>query len=153
MKRWMTLSLVLAALLVGSLTSQAQEGRKVIYLFNPDFPPAEGVRHPLPPDQETRFWQLLDKEMKATSSLALTENVEKADYRVETECAGIFYCTRLNVSIQTPQRDVLGSFVLDKVKPLSPFKKINLDDVAHRFVQRLDERMSLLEQGGYGYMK
>ena len=32
-------------------------------------------------------------------------------------------------------------------------KETNLEDVAHRFVNRLDERLSLLEQGGYGYMK
>src|SRR5690606_19443754 len=85
MKRWMTLALVgltvLPALLLGTPTMQAQETqhqRKMIYLFSPDFPPAPRVRHPLPPDQVTRFWQLLDKEMKETASLGLTENLEEA---------------------------------------------------------------------------
>ena len=156
MKRIMVMAL-LAGLLgsVDLLAAQAQDTpdtRKVVYLLNPDYPPAGIVDHPTQPVQITHFWQVLDQEMHATKNLALSESMENADYRVEMKCAGITYCSKLRVYVQSPQRDVLSAFTLNKVKsPFSSVNKAQMSDVAKRLAQRLQTSISQLEEGGYGY--
>lgn len=136
---------------------QSQEveggGQKVIYLFSTDFPPAPIGVSPSPPVAETRFWQLLDEEMRKTGALSLTENMEEADYRVELRCAGITHCSKLRVDVQSPARDVLSSFNIQEVLPYKGIfgGKPRLEKVAHDLATRLDERIKLLKQGGYGY--
>jgi len=160
MKRWQTifpialigLGLAVSALFPQSAHSQeAASGRKMLYLFSTDFPPNPVVQYPSPPVSETKFWQLLDKEMFATNDLSLTTNVEEADYRVELRCAGIFNCSKLMVDVKTPQRDVLASFTIKKFAPYMGLGAPKLELVAHELTQKLDERLKLLEKGGYGH--
>ncbi len=133
----------------------AQTPRKVIYLFSTDFPPSALAQAPSPPMAETRFWQLMDKEMQATQDLSLTENMEEADYRVELRCAGIAHCAKLVVNVRNMQRDVLTTFVIKDVLPFWGMLNgtPNLELVSHQLTQRLDERLKLLNQGGYGYIE
>jgi hypothetical protein len=125
--------------------------RKIIHLFSKDFPP--GAADVTSPASETRFWQALDKAMKENGSMALTENLEEADYRVELRCSGIFKCTNLRVDVRTPQRDVLTSFVLHGVTPIPHISVPKLDLVAQNLTTKLDEHFKSLEQGGYGFYK
>jgi hypothetical protein len=124
--------------------------RKMIHLFSSDFPPNPVAQYPSPPMRETQFWQLLDKEMATTSSLTLTENLEDADYRVELRCTGVFNCSRLLVDIKNMDRDVLASFTIKNIAywHVGPPK---LDLVAQRLTKKLDERLQLLDKGGYGF--
>jgi hypothetical protein len=124
-------------------------GRKMIYLFTADFPPNALMQYPQPPARETRFWQLLDKDMAATPDLTLTENPEDADYRVELRCGGVFNCSKLIVDVKTPTRTVLTSFA---IKNFAYFYvgPPNLSMVAERLTSTLETRLQLLEKGGYG---
>lgn len=160
MKRWQTilpvalvgLSLATAALFPAMAHSQeAGSGRKMLYLFSTDFPPNPLVQYPTPPVSETKFWQLLDKEMGATEDLTLTENLEEADYRVELRCGGIFNCSKLVVDVKSPKRDVLTSFSIKNFAPHHGLGAPKLELVAQQLTQKLDERIKLLDQGGYGH--
>jgi hypothetical protein len=159
MKRWQMMfpvALVGLSLAVGSLAPQpahAQEGgaRKTLYIFSTDFPSAEVMQVPPPPVQETKFWQLMDKEMQATNSLQLTESMEKADYRVDLRCGGIANCEKLVVDIKDPNRNVLSTFTLTGYKPYYRFfGPPNLEKVAHDLTARLAERLHDIDQGGFG---
>lgn len=148
----LVLTALTVALIAPALTAEAQEGgRKVLYLFSADFPPNAATQYPTPPVQETKFWQLLDREMKATDSLVLTENLENADYRVELRCAGVLKCSKLAVDIKDVERNLLGSFYLKNYSPLWGIAAPNLEKVARDLTWRLDERFKQLEQGGYGH--
>lgn len=126
-------------------------GRKMLYLFSTDFPPNGVAQYPTPPSKETRFWQLLDREIGRTSDLTLTDDVSQADYRVELRCGGVLNCSKLLVDVKTPDRIVLTSF---KLKNFSPFLGLGvprLEQVAHELSVTLDQRIKLLDQGGYGH--
>jgi hypothetical protein len=135
------------------LTAQSQEftgGRKMLYLFSLDFPPDIPAKYPIPPIQETRFWRLMDREIQATDNLALTENMEAADYRVELRCSGVLNCSELAVDVKDAQRNVLTSFVIKNIAPFFGLGRPDLDKVSRQLAIRLDERIKLLNQGGYG---
>lgn len=131
--------------------SSSTTGRKMLHLFSADFPPNPLSQYPSPPAKETRFWQLLDKEMAATPDLTLTESLEDADYRIELRCGGILNCSKLLVDVKDPNRTVLTSFTLKKVSNLGGLGSPRLEQVAHELAQTLDERIKLLDQGGYGH--
>jgi hypothetical protein len=158
MKVWhrsLSVAIVGFCVLAGSLfptPAHCEEaGRKMLHLFSLDFPSDLIVHYPSPAIQETRFWQLMDREMQATDDLTLTENVEKADYRVELRCAGVFSCSALAVDIKDPNRNVLSSFTLKHIAPYWGLGKADLDKVSRQLTIRLDEQIRLLDQGGYGY--
>jgi hypothetical protein len=125
--------------------------RKMLHLFSSDFPPNPLAQYPTPPVQETRFWQLLDKEMAATPDLTLTDNLEDADYRIELRCGGIFQCSRLLVDVKNPDRIVLTSFKLEKFAPFWGLGKPRLEQVARDLSQTLQTRIQLLDKGGFGH--
>lgn len=160
MKRWQTifpialigLGMAVSTLLPQPVHSQeAASGRKMLYLFSTDFPPNPVVQYPSPPVSETKFWQLLDREMGLTEDLSLTTNLEEADYRVELRCGGVFNCSKLNVDVKSPQRDVLTSFSIKNFAPYKGLGAPKLELVAHELTQKLDERLKLLDKGGYGH--
>jgi hypothetical protein len=159
MRSWKRLLLVMVGLSVitgclSPLTAQSQEftgGRKMLYLFSLDFPPDIPAQYPIPPIQETRFWRLLDREIQATDSLALTENMEMADYRVELRCSGVLNCSELAVDVKDAQRNVLTSFVIKHIAPFFGLGRPDLDKVSRRLAIQLDERIKRLDQGGYGF--
>lgn len=126
-------------------------GRKMLHLFSTDFPPNVVAQYPTPPVKETRFWQLLDKEMAATPDLTLTDNLEDADYRIELRCGGVFNCSKLLVDVKNPDRIVLTSFKLEKFSPLFGLGAPRLDQVARDLTRTLHERINLLDEGGYGH--
>lgn len=126
--------------------------RKRLYFFSTDFPPSLVGQYPSPPTEETRFWQLLDKEMATTDDLRLTADPAEADYRIELRCTGVLNCSRLLVDIKSPTRDVLASFSLRKINRFGAFGAPNLDLVSKELTTRLDERLKLLPQGGYGHL-
>lgn len=132
-----------------AVTTPVKE-RKLLHLFSTDFPPNMVSQYPTPAVKETRFWQLLDREMAATSDLSLTENMEYADYRVELRCGGVFNCSKLLVSVKNPERIVLTSFTLKNFAPFWGLGAPRLNQVARDLTQTLDERINLLDQGGYG---
>lgn len=137
--------------LAASAFSQELMGRKQLYLFSLDFPSDPLVQYPSPPVKETKFWQLLDREIQATNDLALTENMEHADYRVELRCSGIFNCSKLTVDVKDAERNVLASFPLKNFAPFWGLGAPNLHKVSQELALRLDERIRALPQGGYGY--
>lgn len=124
--------------------------RKVVYLFNQDYPPQTLVGYPTPPMSTAHFWKMLDKEMRQTQTLGLTENLEEADYNVEVKCSGIMGCSKLRVYIKSPKRDVLTAYTLRGIKQ-NPIAHRPVDQVAKRLAQSLEERISKLEQGDFGY--
>ncbi len=125
--------------------------RKVIYISSGDFPPNAVTQIPTPAAAQTRFWQLMDKEVQNTQTLALTESLEQADYRVDLRCAGILNCSQLAVDVKDTDRNVLASFKLKNYSPLWGLAAPNLEKVAHDLTNRLDERIRMLGKGGYGY--
>jgi hypothetical protein len=125
--------------------------RKRVYLFTSDFPQSTFSQYPSPPLEETTFWKLLDKEMASTSDLTLTSDPTKADYRVEVRCGGVFNCSRLVVDVKSPERNPLTSFSLTHINHLEGIGSPKLNVVSRELAQRLDERIRLLPQGGYGY--
>lgn len=145
------------SVLAGCLTpppAQSQEytdGRKMLYLFSLDFPPDIPAKYPIPPLQESRFWRLLDREIRATDNLALTENMEMADYRVELHCSGALNCSELAVDVKDSQRNMLTSFVIKNIAPFFGLGRPDLDKVSRQLAIRLDERIKRLNQGGYGF--
>lgn len=126
-------------------------GRKMLYLFSTDFPPNGVAQYPTPPSKETRFWQLLDREIGRTSDLTLTDNVSDADYRVELRCGGVFNCSKLLVDVKSPDRIVLTSFKLKNFATFFGLGVPRLEQVARDLSVTLDQRIKLLEQGGYGH--
>jgi hypothetical protein len=160
MKRWQNIvPLALAGLSLVSLafspqaahSQDAEAGRKLLYLFSTDFPPNPVVQYPSPPVKETKFWQLLDKEMSSTQDLTLTDNLEDANYRIELRCAGVFNCSKLMVDVKSPKRDVLTSFSIKNISSYYGLGSPKLDQVAQKLTQKLDERIKLLDEGGYGH--
>lgn len=160
MKRWQTIlsvaivgfGLAAASLLPQLAHSQeATAGRKMLYLFSTDFPPNPVVQYPTPPVSETKFWQLLDKEMGTTEDLMLTDNMEDADYRIELRCGGIFHCSKLIVDVKDPQRDELASFTIKNFAAYKGLGSPKLEVVARQLTLKLDERLKLLNEGGYGH--
>ncbi len=129
----------------------AASSRKLLYLFTTDFPHDPMTQYPSPPVKETRFWQLLDKEMANTSNLTLTENVEEADYRIELRCGGVVNCSKLLVDVKDPHRTVLTSFTIKNVSKFWGLGPAKLPEVAYSLSQKLDERIKLLDKGGYGH--
>jgi hypothetical protein len=125
--------------------------RKMLHLFSSDFPPNPLGQYPTPPVQETRFWQLLDKEMAATTDLTLTDNLEDADYRIELRCGGIFHCSKLLVDVKNPDRIVLTSFKLEKFAPFRGLGNPRLEQVARDLSRTLQKRIELLDKGGFGH--
>lgn len=158
-----SMALIGMGLMLGSLTpahsqdaypsdAGASSTPKLLYVFSTEFPGNPTSQYPSPPLQETRFWQLLDREMKLNGNLALTENMEQADYRVDLRCAGIVNCAKLIVDIRSLDRDVLATFPIKNVRPvLGLWGWPNLESVAKKLTVKLDERLRRLEQGGYGY--
>ena len=151
------LTLLAGTLIGGAIPTQAQDAveaeaapqRTVIYLYSHDFPPSPTNAYALPA-LETKFWQLLDKEMQQTDNLVLTQALDEADYRVELRCAG-FQCNKVRVDVKNPNRDVLTSFTVKNQKP--PLIGLtNLELFTASFAQKLNERLKLLEQGGYGFI-
>jgi hypothetical protein len=132
-------------------SQEATDSRKMIYMFSAEFPPNVMAQYPRPPIQETKFWQLLDKEISASSDLAMTETMEDADYQVELRCGGILNCTRLIVDVKDSKRTLLTSFNLSHFSPYGGLGKPKLDIVAHQLTQKLDERLNSLQKGGYGF--
>ncbi len=160
MRRWpgllptLLLGCVLLVNSVSPLLAHSQEAatsRKNIYIFNPEFPPSVMAQYPTPPLQETRFWQLLDKNFNATGDLALTQNLEDADYQVELRCSGVVNCTRLIVDVKDAKRTQLVSFSFGKYTPYWGLGAPNLPYVAQQLSEKLNEHLKLLNQGGYGY--
>lgn len=160
MKRWQKLlpAVLLSLGLLGSsvfpqLAHSQEDGthRKVVYLFTTDFPPSVMTQYPSPPLQETKFWQLLDKNFTATQDLSLTDSLEDADYRVELRCSGILNCTRLIVDVKDSKRTLLSSFNLTNYSSYWGLGKPNLNFVSQQLTQKLDEHLKLLDKGGYGY--
>lgn len=156
MIRWKTLvpTALIGLLLLGAVAkmpaAEAQDAsRKVIYLYSLDFPPDAMVQTPSPALHETRFWRLMESEFAKTNDLALTQNLEEADYRVELRCGGIRKCSKLMVDIKNPQRDVLASFALKSIRPL--LTPPNLEQVVHDLTERVDEKLYEMEQGRYGF--
>jgi hypothetical protein len=154
MKRWVFLSSLMVALaslaMFSPLSAFSQEGaapKSKIFVFSQDFPPDIFFEHPQPPVKETRFWQLLDKNMREHSSMELTENLEDANYRVTLECSGVAWCGKIKVYLMTPHRDVLASYSIPG-RPL--FFPPNLGLVAKRLTETLDYRIASIEQGGVG---
>ena len=129
----------------------AQADRKKVYLFTADFPQNVFTQFPSPPLEETTFWKLLNKEMASTSGLTLIADPEKADYRVEMRCSGVFNCSRLIVDVKSPERNPLTSFSLTHINRFEGLGSPMLDKVSHELAQRLDERIRLIPRGGYGY--
>jgi hypothetical protein len=130
--------------------NEATSARKTIYLFSGDFPQNLFTQYPTPPIKETRFWQFMDKEMSGTGDLRLTEDPTRADYRVELRCSGLRNCSKLMVDIKDPNRNLLSSFSLKRFSSLGGLGDPKLDVVARELTQKLDERLKLLPQGGYG---
>jgi hypothetical protein len=129
----------------------AEIERKKVYLFTADFPQNVFTQFPSPPLEETTFWKLLNKEMASTSGLVLTSDPEKADYRVEMRCSGVFNCSRLIVDVKSPERNPLTSFSLTHVNRFEGLGSPQLNKVSHELAQRLDEHIRLIPRGGYGY--
>jgi hypothetical protein len=146
------LSVLLGSVLPHPAFCQEGTSRKMLYVFSLDFPPDVVAHYPTPPLQQTRFWQLLDREIQATNNLSLTTDQELADYRVELRCTGLFPCSQLAVDVKDPQRNTLTSFNLKKFSPFfGLWKKPDLEKVARELAILLDERIRLLSQGGVGY--
>lgn len=160
MKRWQHL---LPAILLGfgllmnslfPLLAHSQAGdanRKQIYIFSAEFPPNTLAQYPAPPIQETQFWQLLDKEFSTTRDLALTENLEYADYQVELRCGGVINCTKLIVDVKDSKRTLLTTFTMSNFSLYFNLGRPNLSYVAQKLTQKLDDRIQKFSQGGYGY--
>lgn len=140
-----------AAASAGYQASEGFDEKTVIYLQNNDYPPSTMISYPSHPVRETRFWQELDRSMRNTGKLMLSESVEDADYRVSLECAGIFKCTKLKVYIKTLERDILSSYTIHGIRgPLGLWNQ-STAKVADRLSESLAEKMDLLSRGGYGY--
>jgi hypothetical protein len=160
MKRWQKLfpaMLLGCGLLVSSVfpllahSQEAGTNRKAIYLFSTEFPPSLLTQYPTPPIQETKFWQILDKNISETQDLSLTQNLEDADYQVELRCSGILNCTRLVVDVKDSKRMLLTSFNVTNYSTYFGFGRPDLNLVSQRLTQKLDEHLKLLGQGGYGH--
>lgn len=152
MKRWLfalsALAVLGSSIALEPLQAFSQEQpRNKIFLFSDDYPSDILFEHPQPPVKETRFWQYLDRAMRERSSMALTENLEEANYRVELRCSGITWCGKVKVYLMSPHRDVLASYSLPGKAMFFPS---NLKLMAKRLTETLDYRISAIEEGGVG---
>jgi len=132
-------------------SQESETNRKQIYLFSSEFPPNTLAQYPAPPIQETKFWQLLDKEFAATPDLALTENLEDADYQVELRCGGIINCTKMIVDVKDSKRTLLTTFTMNNFPFGFNLIRLNLPYVTQQLTQKLDDHIQKFSQGGYGY--
>ncbi|MEB3287213.1 MAG: hypothetical protein VKJ04_06890 [Vampirovibrionales bacterium] len=125
--------------------------KRTIYVYNPDYPPTPISVYPQKPEDQTNFLKLLNDELSKNNYLEMTENVENADYRISIECAGATACTKLRVFIMTPKRDVLNGFTVEKIAGPFGWSRLPLHVVVDKISDDLQQRISKLEQGDYGY--
>lgn len=144
----LALLMMASASLLSVQEAQSQgAARDKIFISTVDFPNDALFEHPIVPEKETRFWQLLDRNFRERSSMELTENLEEANYRVNLECAGIVWCTKLKVVLMSPHRDILASYSIPGRPMMIP---ANLPLMAKRITETLAYRIDSLDRGGMG---
>lgn len=132
--------------------SGGSDARKVLFINSPDYPSEALAQYPQNPATKTEFWKEMDRAMRTTRNLSITENLEQADYRVNIKCGGLIHCSKLKVYIENPKRDVLASYTLPKVKKTATKDQERpIANTASRLAATLQEHIDKLSQGGYGY--
>lgn len=126
---------------------RAQRPTRRVFLFNMDVPPALLVKHPSPSYPESKLWRLIDQEFSETRRLNLVDRLEEADYRVTMECAGVRYCSKVQVTVQDMDRNILSTHRINARQWVGP---MNLNKLAAHLVQTLEVRIDGIEDGATG---
>jgi hypothetical protein len=126
--------------------SQAADGQSV-YFQSGDFPFDVFVQKPVPPEENTRFYQLLDQAFKQ-NNLVLSNQKETANYWATLHCSGLFNCADLQLDLTTPDRVVMASVRMPGKK--YPWSKPDLEGTATAVAKALQNRIDALPEGGTG---
>jgi hypothetical protein len=103
-----------------------------------------------PPDAErtTMFYKYLSNSLQNNGHMALVNNFEKSDYRIELECAGIIHCSELQLNIFDTFRNYLASIKMPR--PAGGVSDPALQRNADVIARQLQKRLMAFNSGGFG---
>jgi hypothetical protein len=103
-----------------------------------------------PPDAErtTMFYKFLNHSLENNGHMALVNNFEKSDYRVELECTGIIHCSELQINIYDTFRNYLASIKMPRAA--AGVSDNSLQKHADVIAKALQKRLLAFNTGGYG---
>jgi len=119
-----------------------------VHFSNYEYPTQFFGGSPSDPVKLTAFQKYLSTAVNSYDTMAFTNHLEEADYRVEIECAGILLCSRLQLNVYDVHRNFLASLQLPRKGLINSDE--NLKAEAQYIAESVNKRLQAFPQGGYG---
>jgi hypothetical protein len=119
-----------------------------IHFSTYEFPNRGFVAGPPDAERSTQFYKFLNNSLQNNGHMALVNNFEKSDYRVELECTGIIHCSELQLNIYDTFRNYLASIKMPR--PAIGVSDRSLQKHADVIAQELQKRLMAFNSGGFG---
>lgn len=119
-----------------------------IYFSHYEFPTRFFGGSPSDPTKRTQFQLALHQAVNHYPNMKMTDHLEKANYRVEIECAGLLLCSRVQLNVYDLHRNFLAAMQMPRAHLLT--NEYNLRDEARQIAEVVNRRLLAFPQGGYG---
>ena len=119
-----------------------------IYFSTYEFPNRGFVSGSPDAERMTQFYKFLNNSLQNNGHMALVNNFEKSDYRVELECTGIIHCSEIQLNIYDTFRNFLASVKMPR--PAVGVSDRSLEKHADVIAQQLQKRLMAFNSGGFG---
>jgi hypothetical protein len=119
-----------------------------IYFSTYEFPNRGFASVPSDAEKKTLFYKYLGWSLQNHGRMALVNNFEKSDYRVELECAGIIHCSQLQLNIYDSFRNYLATVKMPRPKQGTSEESLQLH--AEVIATELQKRLMAFNSGGFG---
>ena len=119
-----------------------------IHFSTYEFPNRVFVAGPPDAERSTQFYKFLNHSLQNNGHMALVNDFEKSDYRVELECTGIIHCSELQLNIYDTFRNYLASIKLPR--PAVGVSDRSLEKHADVIAQELQKRLMAFNSGWFG---
>lgn len=119
-----------------------------VHFSNYEYPTQFFGGSPSDPVKLTAFQKYLSTAVNSYETMAFTNHLEEADYRVEIECTGLLLCSRLQLNVYDVHRNFLASLQLPRKRLINSDE--NLKAEAQYIAESVNKRLQAFPQGGYG---
>lgn len=119
-----------------------------IYFSTYEFPNRAFGAVPSDAEKKTLFYKYLGWSLQNHGRMALVNNFEKSDYRVELECAGVIHCSQLQLNIYDSFRNYLATVKMPRPKQGTSEESLQLH--AEVIATELQKRLMAFNSGGFG---
>ena len=119
-----------------------------VHFSNYEFPTQFFGGSPSDPVKLTAIQKYLSTAVNNYDTMAFTNHLEEADYRVEIECAGLLLCSRIQLNVYDMHRNFLASMQLPRKHLLNTEENLNAE--AKHIAEAVNKRLQAFPQGGYG---